>query len=52
MTANCSGSESDITECSLATSIYANHENDVGVNCGKGEMLNYPPTKILEKTCL
>ena len=46
MTANCSGSESDITECSLATSTSAHHENDVGVNCRKGEMLKYPPTKI------
>ena len=33
---NCSGSETKITQCSHSMSTSSNHQNDVGVKCGKG----------------
>ncbi|CAI8029716.1 Neurotrypsin, partial [Geodia barretti] len=32
----CSGSEDNITQCSLSMGSSSNHQNDVGVKCGKG----------------
>ena len=33
---NCSGSETKITQCSHSMSTSSDHQNDVGVKCGKG----------------
>jgi hypothetical protein len=32
----CSGSEDNVTQCSLSMGFSSNHQNDVGVKCGKG----------------
>ena len=32
----CSGSEDNVTQCSLSMGSSSNHQNDVGVKCGKG----------------
>ncbi|CAI8018658.1 Neurotrypsin [Geodia barretti] len=33
---NCSGSENNVIRCSLSMGSSSNHQNDVGVKCGKG----------------
>ena len=44
----CSGSENNVIRCSLSMGSSSNHQNDVGVKCGKG----YTDTITNEKDIL